>query len=180
VSTKSTSPAKKILVVDDNPVVLKTLTSALEPKGYKVFTALDGSEAFSIVRREKPDLLLLDIFFPPDVVESGNTWDAFHIMRWLQRLDETKDTPVIIISVAEPEKYRDRCLAAGARAFLHKPVDSHELLETIGKIFNPNPAAKTPEPAINSELRSYPPENPKWAWGANLVRVAGRLFRFRH
>ena len=145
-------PAKKILVVDDNPVILKTLTSALEPKGYIVFTARDGSEAFNIVRREKPDLLLLDIFFPPDIAGSGNTWDAFLIMRWLQRMDEAKDTSVIVISVAEPEKYRDRCLAAGARAFLHKPVNPHELLDTVRKIFSHSMDDEAPEPAINFEL----------------------------
>lgn len=145
-------PAKKILVVDDNPVILKTLTSALEPKGYIVFTALDGSEAFNIVRREKPDLLMLDIFFPPDVAGSGNTWDAFLIMRWLQRMDEAKDMPVIVISVAEPEKYRDRCLAAGARAFLHKPVDPRELLDTVQNIFSHRMDGEVPEPAINFDL----------------------------
>ena len=177
---ETAAPAKKILVVDDDPVVLKALTATLEAKGYKTFTALDGSEAFRIARRERPDLLLLDIFFPPDIIGSGNTWDAFHIMRWLQRLDETKETPVLIISVAEPEKYRNRCLEAGARAFLHKPVDPRELLETVEKIFNPDSAAKTPEPAINSGHGSCLPENPKRAWGANLFRVAGRLFRFRH
>ena len=140
------------MVVDDNPVILKTLTSALEPKGYIVFTALDGSEAFNIVRREKPDLLMLDIFFPPDIAGSGNTWDAFLIMRWLQRMDEAKDMPVIVISVAEPEKYRDRCLAAGARAFLHKPVDPRELLDTVQKIFSHRMDDKVPEPAINFDL----------------------------
>ncbi|MGA9450625.1 MAG: response regulator [Verrucomicrobiia bacterium] len=148
----SGSSAKKILVVDDNPVVLKALTSALEPGGYKVFTAYDGAEAFNVVRREKPDLLLLDIFFPPDIAGSGNTWDAFLIMRWLQRMDEAKDTPVIVISVAEPEKYRDRCLAAGARAFLHKPVDLHELLDTVQNIFSHSMDDEVPEPAINFEL----------------------------
>ncbi len=145
-------PAKKILIVDDNPVILKTLASALEPKGYQVFTATDGAEAFNLARREKPDLVLLDIFFPPDVVESGNTWDAFHIMRWLQHLDETRDTPVVIISVAQPEKYKSRCLAAGARAFLHKPVESHELLDTVQNIFSHRADDEVPEPAINFEL----------------------------
>ena len=146
------SAAKKILVVDDNPVVLKALAAAIEPDGYTVFTAHDGAEAFHIVRREKPDLLLLDIFFPPDVAGSGNTWDAFLIMRWLQRMDEVKDTPVIVISVAEPEKYRDRCLAAGARAFLHKPVDARELVDTVKNIFSRTTDNEAPEPAINFEL----------------------------
>jgi len=148
----SSIDAKKILVVDDNPVVLKALTSTLEPHGYTVFTAPDGAEAFNIVRREKPDLLLLDIFFPPDVSGSGNTWDAFLIMRWLQRMDEAKDMPVIVISVADPEKYQARCLAAGARAFLHKPLDPRELLDTVRKNLDRSAESKAPEPAASFEV----------------------------
>jgi CheY-like chemotaxis protein len=148
----SSLPAKKILAVDDDPVILKVLTSALEPRGYEVFTALDSSEAFGIARREKPDLYLLDIFFPPDLVESGNTWDAFLMMQWLKQMGEAKDKPVVIISGAEPEKYKPRCLAAGARAFLPKPLDPNELVNTVQKIFSYRPAAKAPEPAVNFDL----------------------------
>ena len=72
--------------MDDDPVVLKVLSSALKSKGYEVFTAVDGPEAFRCVGRKKPDLILLDIFFPPDIFQSGNTWDAFLIMHWLQRM----------------------------------------------------------------------------------------------
>jgi len=141
----SSLPAKKILAVDDDPVILKVLTSALESRGYEVFTALDGSEAFGIARREKPDMYLLDIIFPPDLVESGNTWDAFLIMQWLKHMGEAKDKPVVIVSGAEPEKYKSRCLAAGAQAFLPKPLDPDKLVNTVREIFSHSPAAKAPE-----------------------------------
>jgi CheY-like chemotaxis protein len=59
---------------------------ALKPIFNEVFTAVDGPEAFNIVRREKLDLILLDIFFPPDAFQCGNTWDAFLIIHWLQRM----------------------------------------------------------------------------------------------
>ena len=135
----SSLPAKKILAVDDDPVMLKVLTSALEPRGYEVFTALDSSEAFGIARREKPDLYLLDILFPPDLVESGNTWDAFLIMQWLKHMGEASDKPVVIISGAEPAKYKNRWLAAGAQAFLPKPLDPNELFKTVRTIFSHSP-----------------------------------------
>jgi len=146
----SSLPAKKILAVDDNPVVLKALTTTLESRGYKVFTAQDGSEAFGIARREKPDLYLLDIFYPPDLVESGNTWDAFLIMQWLKHTGEATDKPVVIISGAEPAEYKTRCLAAGALAFLPKPLDPTELVNTIQNIFNL--PVKNPEPVATSNL----------------------------
>jgi DNA-binding response OmpR family regulator len=148
----SSFPAKKILAVDDNPVILKVLTSALEPRGYEVFTALDGSQAFSIARREKPDMYLLDILFPPDATESGNTWDAFLIMQWLQHMGEAKDKPVIIISGAEPEKYKTRCLAAGAQAFLPKPLDPNALVDTVQNIFSRSTGAKATAGAVNFDL----------------------------
>jgi CheY-like chemotaxis protein len=126
-------PIKKILVVDDNPVILKVLLLALKSNGYEVFTAVDGPEAFSIVRQKKPDLILLDILFPPDIFESGNSWDAFVIMHWLQRMagSHAKSVPVFVMSGAEPEEFKDRCLAAGAANYFQKPIKIPELVDAI-------------------------------------------------
>ena len=128
-----TSPINRILVVDDNPVMLKVLLLGLKSNGYEVFTAVDGPEAFSIVRQEKPDLILLDILFPPDIFESGNTWDAFVIMHWLQHMGDFqgKNIPVFVISGAEPEEFRDRCLAAGAANYFQNPIKIPELVDAI-------------------------------------------------
>ena len=130
------STAKKILIVDDNPIILRVLSSALKPAGYEVFTAVDAPEAFTVVSREKPDLILLDIFFPPDIFQSGNTWDAFRIMNWLQRMSglQASRTPIFVISGADPEEFRDRCLAAGAVDYFQKPVKIPELLDAIQQL----------------------------------------------
>ncbi|MGA2278943.1 MAG: response regulator [Verrucomicrobiota bacterium] len=132
-------PTQKILVVDDNPIILRVLSSAFKARGYEVFTAVDGPEAFIIVSREQPDLILLDIFFPPDLFQSGNTWDAFKIMNWLQRMGgpQAKHIPVIIMSGADPGEIKDRCLAAGAVDYFQKPIQMPELLEAIQQIFCP-------------------------------------------
>src|SRR5258708_35376570 len=80
---------KKILVVDDSPIILKTLSMKLKARGYDVLTAEDGSTAVSTARRERPDLILLDITFPPDVAHGGGVaWDCFLIMHWLKGMDE--------------------------------------------------------------------------------------------
>jgi len=128
-------PAQKILVVDDDPVVLKALFLALRSRGYEMFAAFDGPEAFSIARREKLDLILLDIFFPPDAAQSGNTWDAFLIIDWLRRTGVGHGIPIIVISGAEPEEFRERCVAAGAAGYFQKPVNLADLLDTIQQIF---------------------------------------------
>ena len=133
-------PIKKILIVDDNQIILNVLSSALKPRGYEVLTAVDGPAAFTVVLREQPDLILLDIFFPPDIFQSGNTWDGFLIMRWLQRMGgpQANRTPVFVISGAEPGEFRDRCLAAGAANYFQKPVKIPELLDAIQQILGPS------------------------------------------
>ena len=129
----NTEPAstsrKKILVIDDNEIILKTTSMKLQSAGYEVFTALDGAEGVAAVRREKPDLVLLDITFPPDV--SGVSWDGFRIMDWLHRVDETKKIPIIIISGVVEEKNKERATGAGAVAFFPKPVNFDEMIKVI-------------------------------------------------
>jgi CheY-like chemotaxis protein len=119
----------KILVVDDNEVVVKTLSLKLKGAGYHVATAQDGAEAMSVVRMEKPDLILLDITFPPDV--AGVPWDGFRIMEWLHRVDESRKIPIIIITGGEDIKNKDRAMASGAVAFFHKPINHDDLLKVI-------------------------------------------------
>ena len=116
-------------MVDDNEVILKTISLKLKGAGYQVLTALDGSEAMSVVRMEKPDLVLLDIGFPVDL--AGIPWDGFRIMEWLRRLDTPKRIPIIIITGGENVKNRERAMASGAVAFFNKPIDHDDLLKVI-------------------------------------------------
>ena len=134
---------KKILVIDDNEIILKTTSMKLQSAGYLVSTALDGSEGVSMVRTEKPDLILLDITFPPEV--SGPSWDGFRIMDWLHRVDETKKIPIIVISGVVEEKNKQRAAASGAIAFFPKPVNFDEMIKLIRTTLNTEaaPAAET-------------------------------------
>jgi DNA-binding response OmpR family regulator len=137
--------AKKILIVDDNSVILRTLSIKLRSQGFEVLTAEDGGSAVSTVRRNKPDLILLDISFPPDVASGGGVpWDGFIIMDWLRRIDEARDTPVFIITGGDPSKLKDRALKAGALSFFTKPVDTDLLLAEIRKTLE----AAAPAPAV--------------------------------
>jgi CheY-like chemotaxis protein len=135
---------KKILVVDDNEIILKTTSMKLQGAGYDVLTSLDPAEGVAAVRKEKPDLVLLDITFPPDV--SGPSWDGFRIMEWLHRVDETKKIPIIVISGVVEEKNKQRAVAAGAIAFFPKPVNFDEMLKVIRATLNLD-SSKTPPPA---------------------------------
>ena len=133
--------AKKILVVDDNAVVVKAIQMQLIKAGFEVLVAADGSEAITAVRKQKPDLIVLDISFPADVGSTGMAWDGFLIMQWLRRLEEAKNTPIIIITGEDPAKYRPQALKLGATAFFSKPVDSEELVDVVNRTLAAVPAA---------------------------------------
>jgi CheY-like chemotaxis protein len=122
-------PVKTILVVDDNEIILKTVSLKLNGAGYRVITALDGSEAVAATRKETPDLILLDISFPADM--GGVEWDGFRIMDWFRRLETAKKIPIIVITGSENPKDRERATGSGAVAFFHKPIDHDDLLKVI-------------------------------------------------
>ncbi len=130
---------KKILVVDDDVVVIRSLSIKLAARGFEVITATDGAQAVSSVRTQRPDLILLDISFPADM--GGVSWDGFLIMEWLKRLEEATNVPIIIISGGDRGNIEHRALTAGAVAFVQKPVNHEELSELIRQTLNLEPAA---------------------------------------
>ena len=138
---------RAILVVDDNNVVLKAFELKLKALGFKVITASDGSSAVSTARQEHPDLIVLDINFPPEVGGTGLQWDGFNIMEWMRRFREVAEIPVIIITSGDPAKYRARAMAAGAAAFFQKPINHEEFLVAVRRILGQqktDPAPSTP------------------------------------
>ena len=141
-------PFRKILVADDNPIIQRTLYFALRDKGYRVLIAENVANALMIVRRESPELILLDINFTPDGgMEDGATRDGFWAMDWMRRIDELQDIPVVMISSNEADTFRPKALAAGAKAYFQKPLDKEVLVAAIGSLLagkpfiNPKPAA---------------------------------------
>src|SRR5256885_6429694 len=93
----------KILIVDDSPIILKTLSMKLTANGYEVITADDGGSAVSLVRHERPDLVLLDICFPPDVGHGGgDSRGGFLVLGMLRRFGGKKRNSVFIIPGGGP------------------------------------------------------------------------------
>jgi CheY-like chemotaxis protein len=138
---QSAGQPKKILVVDDNLVIRKVVEKQLKASGYQVMLAVDASAAITAIKKEIPDLILLDLIFPPDPMDVGMHWDGFAIIRWLHNMSEASNVPVVIISGTDPAKYRDRCLAAGATAYLHKPLNMDELIATVHGALGENVAS---------------------------------------
>lgn len=130
---------KKILIVDDDGVVVTSLGIKLKANGYEVLKAQDGSTAVNMIRTQKPDAILLDINFPPEFM--AVTWDGFQIMEWLRRLEEGATTPIFIITGGDPEKYVSRARDLGAMAFFRKPVVHEQLVAALRRVLKEEPAA---------------------------------------
>jgi len=116
--------AKKILIIDDDPNVVDYLTSFFEDSGYDTYQAMDANEGLEVAKKEKPDLITLDLDMPGD-------WGP-RFYRKMSQEPGIKNTPVIVISGISGNEY-----AIGkAVASLSKPFDREELLklvkETIG------------------------------------------------
>lgn len=120
----------KVLVVDDDPVILKTVGVKLSNAGFEVVTGHDGAEAITTARKERPDVIVLDVNFPPEVAVA---WDGIGVMKWLQRMENGHTPPIIIITGTQQEHLREKALAAGALAFFQKPIDNEGLVTLINK-----------------------------------------------
>jgi CheY-like chemotaxis protein len=145
---------KRVLVVDDNLVDARALSSKLRSQGYEVVLAQDGAAAVSTARKQKLDLIILEIIYPPDVGHGGGVpWDGFLIMNWIRRLDEAKHVPIIFVTRADPKKHRDRAMQAGAANFFSKPVKADELTAAVNAALGVNPLLGQlgPQPVIPSK-----------------------------
>jgi len=127
--------AARILVVDDNPIIQRTLYFALRDQGHRVVLCGEITAALKVIREQPLELIVLDLNFPIDASTAANSMqDGFGVLGWIQHRPETRYTPVIVISNDPPEKSRARALACGAAAYLPKPVDKLELATTVARL----------------------------------------------
>jgi CheY-like chemotaxis protein len=126
---------KKILLVDDDPVFVKALSMRLQSEGYEVNTAADGASTVTALHDGKPDLVVLDICFPPDVAHGGVvSWNGFDIMKWLQRMGGVTNTPVLLVTATASPDYPERARKAGAAGLIQKTADPAEILKAIQQL----------------------------------------------
>jgi CheY-like chemotaxis protein len=116
---------KKILVVDDEPDLLKVILLRLKKAGYEVFSGVDGQEALDLARQIMPDLIILDVYL---LMFYGN--DVTEI---LKKDDELKHIPIILISATTAKTLDEKARECGADAYLKKPFEPEELISLVKK-----------------------------------------------
>lgn len=112
---------RKVLVVDDKWENRSVLRSMLEPLGFEVSEAADGSSGIDVISRERPDIVFMDLVMP--VV------DGFEAIRTIRETPEMAATRVVAVSASVAESIRHECLRVGFDEFLPKPFRQLELLE---------------------------------------------------
>jgi len=125
---------QKVLLVDDDKDLLRTLSVRLKADGYKVVFAADGISAISVARKEEPDIIILDLSLP-----GGG---GFTVMERLRSLLPLAQIPIIVLTARDILGNKERSLNAGAQALLLKPVDNDVLLETIRKVLGNLPSSR--------------------------------------
>ena len=114
---------KKILVVDDELDMLMAIKLRLETSGYEVITATDGLEGLNVARKDKPDLIVLDIMLPK--------MNGFKVARFLKFDESYKHIQILMLTALSAEDDRNTGAETGADAYLTKPFDAEQLLSTI-------------------------------------------------
>jgi response regulator RpfG family c-di-GMP phosphodiesterase len=113
----------RILVVDDEEVNIRFLTTVLQRRGYEVLPAYDGAGALEQFHRHKPDLVLLDVMMPG--------MDGFEVCRRIKDREETHFVPIIIVTALDTTEDRIQGIEAGVDDFLSKPIQIEELLARV-------------------------------------------------
>ena len=129
---------RTILVVDDDPKMASVTVMNLESEGFRAISALDGESALQKIRKELPDLVLLDILMPE--------MDGYQT---LQRIREISDLPVVFLTSLGDEPDRIRGLDLGADDYIAKPVSGRELSSRIGAVLR---RYKSANPAQGREI----------------------------
>ncbi|HSR12375.1 MAG TPA: response regulator [Thermodesulfobacteriota bacterium] len=119
----------KILVVDDDRDFIKISRMILQPKKFEVVTAANGEEGLAVARKEKPDVVILDVMM-------SYILDGLDMRRQMAADPELKGIPVIMVTSLTGERMQGNMPSdeyVPESAWLHKPIDPDKLLEEVGK-----------------------------------------------
>jgi len=120
------SNRKKILLIDDEPELIKAVEIRLKSTGYEVSVAYDGRAGICEAKEIKPDLIILDLLMP--------IMDGYAVANELKDDPETKHIPIIILTASQREDLKTRCRELGVTSFIMKPFETSDLLMVVKAI----------------------------------------------
>ena len=126
-----------VLLADDNEVSCQVIVDYLDNKGYVVHVAGDGAAALALAQAAPPDAVLMDIQMPH--------MDGLEATRQMRMDPRLRGIPIIALTALAMPGDRERCLAAGADAYMTKPVSLRALLTTLQRLLDHRTAAAPPE-----------------------------------
>ncbi len=115
--------APRILVVDDDPVIVRLLEVNFRLEGFEVVTALRGEDALALSREAPPDIILLDVMMPG--------MDGYEVCRQLRETPELAQVPVLFLSARARDDDRSRGMGLGVADYVTKPFDPTELVALV-------------------------------------------------
>ncbi|MBV8925466.1 MAG: response regulator [Bradyrhizobium sp.] len=115
--------AKTVLIVEDNELNMKLFRDLLEAHGYQTSGTSNGREALNLVRRMRPDLILMDIQLPQ---VSG-----LEVTRWIKDDPELRAIPVVAVTAFAMKGDEERIREGGCEAYLSKPISVGKFIETV-------------------------------------------------
>ena len=115
--------AKKILIIEDNDLNLKLFRDLLEANGYQTDETKEGINALELTKREKPDLILMDIQLPEI--------SGLDVTRQIKGDIEVADIPIIAVTAFAMKDDEEKILRAGCEAYISKPISIGNFLETV-------------------------------------------------
>jgi DNA-binding response OmpR family regulator len=125
------APAPRILIVDDDPVIVRLLQINFRLEGYEVDTASRGEDALEKVRANRPDVVILDVMMPGI--------DGWEVCRQLKESPAVRHIPVIFLSARAQDEDRQRGYALGVDEYVTKPFDPMALVEKVRRVIPGSP-----------------------------------------
>ena len=122
---------KKILIIEDYNNIVEILTMRLSAMGYAVISAKDGQEGLTLARKEKPDLIVLDVTLPK--------MNGYKISRLLKFDSKYQDIPIIMLTARETKRDEQVGLETGADEYIYKSDRTGKLLKTIRRFLDSTP-----------------------------------------
>lgn len=123
------SMKKLLLLIEDNPLLTGMYKTAFEKKGIQVLFAHDGEEGIELAKKERPDLVVLDLLMPGI--------DGFEVLKRLKRDAATKNIKVVVLTIVTEEESQEKAKSLGAVDYLIKPhLKLHEIVERVLRHFD--------------------------------------------